>query len=229
VSGFAVGDRVFGVVTKPYLGDGSFGEYVTVPAEIGIAKLPEGVDVTTAGAVGLAGTAAVDALAAVQPRAGETVLISGATGGVGAIAIQYAAAAGATVIATAKPGEEADFVRGLGAHQAVDYRGDLPAQVLAASPTGVDVIVHLAGDGAALVDLLTEKGRIASTLGPLDHPAATAVMATPTAGTLDRLAGDLAAGRLTVPVERTYSLDEVPAAFGDFAAGTRGKISIVVA
>ena len=229
VSGFAVGDRVFGVVTKPYLGDGSFGEYVTVPAEIGIAKLPEGVDLTTAGAVGLAGAAAVDALAAVQPRAGETVLISGATGGVGAIAIQYAAAAGATVIATAKPGEEADFVRGLGAHQVVDYRGDLPAQVLAASPTGVDVIVHLAGDGAALVDLLTEKGRIASTLGPLDHPAATAVMATPTAGTLDRLAGDLAAGRLTVPVERTYSLDEVPAAFGDFAAGTRGKISIVVA
>ena len=101
--------------------------------------------------------------------------------------------------------------------------------MLAASPTGVDVIVHLAGDGAALVDLLTEKGRIASTLGPLDHPAATAVMATPTAGTLDRLAGDLAAGRLTVPVERTYSLDEVPVAFGDFAAGTRGKISIVVA
>ena len=58
VDGYAVGDRVFGVVTKDYLGDGSFGEYVTVPVAVGIAKLPENVDFTRAGALGLA----------VQPR-----------------------------------------------------------------------------------------------------------------------------------------------------------------
>jgi NADPH:quinone reductase-like Zn-dependent oxidoreductase len=230
VTRFAVGDKVFGVVTKAYLGDGGFGEYVTVPEAVGIAKLPEGVDVTATGAVGLAGTAAVDALDAAGPQAGETVLISGATGGVGAIAIQYAAAAGAKVIATAKPGEEADFVRGLGAHEVVDHTGDLPAQVRAIAPEGVDVVLHFAGDGAALAGLLADKGRIASTMGygADQHPAATFIMANPVPGTLDRLAADLAAGRLTVPVEQTYPLAEVPAAFAAFAGGTRGKIAITV-
>jgi NADPH:quinone reductase-like Zn-dependent oxidoreductase len=231
VTRFAAGDKVFGVVTKAYLGDGGFGEYVTVPEAVGIATLPEGVDVTAAGAVGLAGTAAVDALDAVSPQVGETVLVSGATGGVGAIAIQYAAAAGAKVIATAKPGQEADFVRGLGAHEVVDHTGDLPAQVRAAAPEGVDVIVHLAGDGSVLAELLTDKGRIASTIGygADQHPAATFIMANPTPATLDRLAADLAAGRLSVPIERTFTLTEVPAAFGEFASGTRGKIAITVA
>jgi NADPH:quinone reductase-like Zn-dependent oxidoreductase len=231
VTRFAAGDKVFGVVTKAYLGDGGFGEYVTVPEAVGIAELPPGVDVVAAGAVGLAGTAAVDALDAVGPQAGETVLISGATGGVGAIAIQLAVAAGAKVIATAKPGEEADFVRGLGAQEVVDHTGDLPAQVRQASPGGVDVIVHLAGDGSALAGLLTEKGRIASTIGygADQHPAATFVMANPTPATLERLAADLAAGRLSVPVERTFALAEVPAAFAEFAGGTRGKIAVTVA
>jgi NADPH:quinone reductase-like Zn-dependent oxidoreductase len=95
----------------------------------------------------------------------------------------------------------------------------------------VDVVVHLAGDGATLAGLLTEKGRLASTIGfgADQHPAATFVMANPTADTLDRLAADLAAGRLTVPVARSYPLAEVPAAFAHFAAGTIGKIAIAVA
>jgi NADPH:quinone reductase-like Zn-dependent oxidoreductase len=231
VARFAVGDPVFGVVTKPFLGDGGFGEYVIVSDQIGITALPEGVDVATAGALGLAGTAALDVLAAVAPTAGETVLISGATGGVGALAVQYAAAAGTRVIATGRPGTEAEFVRGLGAADVVDHTGDLTAQVRALSPDGVDAVLHLAGDGGTLAGLLTDKGRLASTLGlgSDQHPAATAVMAAPTAGTLDRLATDVATGRLTVPVGRTYPLAEVPAAFGDFAAGTLGKIAIAVA
>src|SRR4051794_23885558 len=202
VTRFAVGDKVFGVVTKAYLGDGGFGEYVTVPEAIGIAKLPEGVDIAAAGAVGLAGTAAVDALDAASPQTGETVLISGATGGVGAIAIQYAAAAGARVIATAKPGEEAEFVRALGAHEVVDHTGDVTAQEREVSPAGVDVIVHLAGDGATLPALLTEKARIASTsgYGPAQHPAAIFTMANPAPPPLDRLAAHLPAGRVTHPV-----------------------------
>lgn len=222
---------MFGVVTKPYLGDGGFGEYVTVLEEIGIAALPAGVEAAAAGALGLAGTAAVDSLAAVSPQADETVLVSGATGGVGAIAVQYAAAAGARVIATARPGREVDFVRGLGASEVVDYTGDVAAQVRALSPDGVDVVLHFAGDGAELAGLLTEKGRLASTLGygADQHPAATFVYANPTAETLDRVAADVAAGRLNVPVERTYRLAEVPAALDEFAAGTCGKIGIVVA
>ncbi len=229
VAGFAVGDRVFGVVTKPFLGDGGFGDYVVVGDQVGLARIPDGLDVTTAGVLGLAGTAAVDAIAALGLQPGETVLISGATGGVGAIAVQYAAAAGARVIATARAGEEADFVRGLGAAEVVDHTGDLAGAVRALSPEGVDAAVHLAGDAAVLLGLLAEKGRLASTLGPQEHPAAIPVMAHPSQSTLDRLAADAAAGTITVPVSRTYSLPDVPAAFADFATGTLGKLAITVA
>ncbi len=228
---FAVGDRVFGVVTKPYLGDGGFGEYVVVGDQLGIAAIPDGLDVTTAGALGLAGTAALDAIDAVAPKDGDTVLISGATGGVGAIAVQYAVAAGARVIATAQSGAEADLVRDLGAHDVVDYTGDVSGQVRAISPDGVSAVLHLAGDGVVLAGLLAEHGRLASTLGlgPDQHPAAVAVMASPAGRTLDRLAADVAAGRIRVPISRTYGLPQAPAAFADFARGTVGKLSITIA
>ncbi|SHN15337.1 NADP-dependent oxidoreductase [Cryptosporangium aurantiacum] len=227
--GFAVGDQVFGVVTKTFLGTGSHGEYVTVPVAVGVTRVPEGLSLADAGALGLAGTAAIDALDAVALKPGETVLIAGATGGVGAIALQYAVAAGAQVIATARPGAEADFVRGLGgeAVQIIDYTADLAAQVTAP----VDVVLHLAGDGAALAGLVARGGRLASTLGfvPEGEITGTAVMATPTRATLDRLAADAAAGRLRVPVTRRYAFDDAATAFADFGAGALGKLAIDVA
>ncbi|GAA3839668.1 NADP-dependent oxidoreductase [Streptomyces phyllanthi] len=113
VDGFAVGDAVFGVVMKPFLGAGSLAEYVTVPAGHGVAPLPAGLAVADAGALGLAGATAVDSLDAVARGEGETVLISGAGGGVGSLAVQLAAARGARVIATARPGAQTDFVTGL--------------------------------------------------------------------------------------------------------------------
>jgi NADPH:quinone reductase-like Zn-dependent oxidoreductase len=230
-SRFAPGDEVFGVVMKPVLGDGGFGEYLVVGEQSGIARVPDGLDLQAAGALGLAGTAARNAIDAVAPISGELVLISGATGGVGAIALHYAAAAGADVIATARPGAEAEFVRGLGARHVVDYAGDLSAQVRAIAPEGVPAIVHLAGDGARLADLLAPGGRIASTMGygPDQHAAAVAVMANPNAATLDRLATDAASGRLRVPITRTYPLEEAPQALADFTAGShQGKLGITI-
>jgi NADPH2:quinone reductase len=98
VEGYQVGDRVFGVVMKDTLGDGSFGEYVTVPVAFGIAKLPDGIDFTEAAALGLAGAAAVDAFDAANVTADDTVLVVGATGGVGQQVLQLAVRAGATVM-----------------------------------------------------------------------------------------------------------------------------------
>jgi NADPH:quinone reductase-like Zn-dependent oxidoreductase len=230
VTRFTPGGAVLGVVTKPHLGDGGFGELLVVSEGDFVTAVPEGLDLQSAGALGLAGTAALDTLNAAGVQAGQTVLVSGATGGVGALAVQYAAAAGATVIATARRGEEADFVAELGAQHTVDYTGDVPAQVRAIAPQGVDAIVHLAGDGAELAQLLAPGGKIGSTMGygPDQNPAATFVMANPSAATLSRLAADAAAGRIRVPVTVTYSLDEVPRAFEDFRSGTRGKICIQV-
>ena len=167
VDNFAVGDAVFGVVTKPFVGAGSLAQYVTVSAASGVAAVPEGLSVQDAGALGLAGAAALDSVNALALDKGETLLISGATGGVGALAVQIAGARGARVIATARPGAEADFVTALtdaDVHP-VDYTTDLEAQVRALAPTGVDAVLHLAGDAAQLTGLLRPGGRLASTLG----------------------------------------------------------------
>ncbi|KKD06659.1 NADP-dependent oxidoreductase [Streptomyces sp. WM6386] len=232
--GFAVGDAVFGVVMKPFLGTGSLAEYVTVSAGHGVAHVPAGLDVADAGALGLAGTAAFDSLAALKVAAGETVLVSGATGGVGALAAQLSAARGARVIATARPGAEADFVTGLtGADVAVvDFTGDLDGQVRGLAPQGVDAVVHLAGDGVSLAGLLRPGGRIASTLGLTQeavegrdvtvHP----IMADANAQTLATLAGQAASGALRVPVTATYPLEQAEKAFAAFGAGALGKIAV---
>jgi NADPH:quinone reductase-like Zn-dependent oxidoreductase len=236
VTRFAAGESVFGVVSDPsFLNTRSFAEYVVVPEGPNLTRIPAGVELAVAGVLGLAGAAAVGAVDAVTPATGEFVLVSGATGGVGAFAVQLAAARGATVIATAKPGEDADFVRGLGAAHVVDYTGDVAAQVRAIRPDGVDALVHLAGDPAHLTGLLAPGGRLASTLitspDQLGLPEAqvTAVFADPEVATLDRLAAEVAAGRLRAPIQRTYALDQIGQAMADFGAGTRGKLAVSIA
>jgi NADPH:quinone reductase len=88
----------------------------------GIAKLPDGIDFTEAAALGLAGTAAVDAFDASGVTANQTVLVVGATGGVGQQALQLAVRTGATVMGTAHSREESELVTKLGAAHTVDYR-----------------------------------------------------------------------------------------------------------
>ncbi|WP_060887907.1 NADP-dependent oxidoreductase [Streptomyces caniscabiei] len=236
VEGFAVGDAVFGVVTKPFLGTGSLAEYVTVSAGYGVVPLPEGLAVADAGALGVAGATAVDSLNAVALAEGRTVLISGAGGGVGSLAVQLAAARGAKVIATARPGGQTDFVTGLTGTDAevhvVDFTGDLQAQVRAIAPDGVDAVLHLAGDGAELAGLLRPGGRIASPLGLTQdavkdedvtvHP----IMADPNASTLTALAEQVTSGSLRVPVTATYPLERATEAFAAFTSGTPGKIAV---
>lgn len=134
VEGYSIGDRVFGVVTKPSLGDGSLGEYVTVSTAVGLAHLPEGIDFIEGASLGLAGTAAVDAFDAAHLTSGSTVLIAGATGGVGQQALQLAVRAGATVAATASSPEEIDLVTRLGAAQTIDYRGTSLRRPLRCTP-----------------------------------------------------------------------------------------------
>lgn len=235
VSGFMPGEKVFGVVAKPRLGDGSFSEYVVVPTEVGLAPMPAGIDYRAAGVLGLAGVAALACVDAVAPGHGELVLISGATGGVGHYAVQLAAARGASVIATAAPGPQSDLMHELGAAHTVDHRGDLAAQVRRLAPAGVDAVVHLAGDPGLLADLLVPGGRFASSLGvgPGElggrDVSATAIEAVPDRIVLEHLATEVAADRLRPSIARTYLLDEVPQAFADFNnGGTVGKIAVAV-
>lgn len=234
VRGHAVGDRVFGVVSNSYLGDGSFGQYVTVPTALGLTPLPADISFEEAATLGLAGTAAVDSVDAAGITAGAVVLVAGATGGVGSHAVQLAAGAGARVIATAHTDRERDHVSGLGAERHVDFTADIPAQVRAAFPDGVDVVLHFAGDPAPLGAVLKPGGAFVSTLAQsadqVGAPQATftRVYATPTTQTLGRLADDQASGRTRVTIERRYDLDGLPEAFAHFANGTIGKLVVTI-
>ncbi len=78
-SRFAPGDEVFGVVMKPYLGDGGWGEHLVVGEQHGIAAVPAALDATQAGVLGLAGTAGLQAVETLSPLSGRKVLISGAS------------------------------------------------------------------------------------------------------------------------------------------------------
>ncbi len=238
VRDFALGDEVFGVVPVQPLHAGSFAEFLVLSQLHQAALVPPGLDLATAGVLGLAGSAAYAMLAVLAPVGGRTLLVSGATGGVGAFAVQLAVAAGATVIATASPGRETDHVRALGAHHAVD-RTELTTAVPRLAPGGVDMALHLAGDAAQLAGLVAPDGRLASLLLPgpdscaarsVTGPGLTtwAVAADPRRAVLDDIAAAVADGRLRVPVQRVYGLTEVPRAFADFATGTLGKLAVRV-
>jgi NADPH:quinone reductase len=229
---FQVGDRVFGAVTKPYLGDGSFAEYVTVATAVGIAVLPESIDFVTGASLGLAGSAAIAAVDAADLQPGQTVLVAGATGGVGNKVVQLAAKAGAHVVATASTGAEQTLVRGLGASTVVDYADDVARAVRQTLPEGVDVVFHLAGDPAALLSAVRTGGRFVSTLIgspeqlPTEDATVVGVYANPDAATLDRAAGLQVDGVTRLEVQDTFPLDQAPAALAAFTGGTLGKLVI---
>jgi NADPH:quinone reductase len=234
VTRFALGDDVFGVVLTQPLHAGAFAEFVVIPEDHNLAHIPDGLDHGTAGALGLAGAAAVAIVDAVAPGPGDTVLVCGATGGVGAVALQLLAARGATAIATAVGDDQAAYVRGLGAVHVVEPNPGLADAVKGIAPEGVSVVLHLAGDPAQLASLLVDGGRFGTLLGAPPVPAeghaftVASVSATPHHGILDELAAAVVGGRLRIPVQRTYALAEVPRAMTDFRAGTVGKLAISI-
>jgi NADPH:quinone reductase len=231
VTDYAVGDRVFGVVTKPFLRDGSFAEYVAVPTAVGLAKLPDSITFSDGAALGLVGAAANDLIEGADVQHGQTVLVVGATGGVGTELVQRLTATGAHVIATAHTDEEKRHVTSLGAETIVDHSDDVVAQTRAAAPDGVDVVFHLAGD-TSTVQALRDGGRFVSLLlgSPDQVQTDTAVVvpvyANPTPETLDKVAVSHASGDTNVTVQQVFPLEETAAAFAAFAAGTLGKIVV---
>lgn len=233
VENLQVGDRVAGVIPGMYLGPrtGAFADYVAVTADA-VTKVPDGVGVEDAAVIGLAGIAAHDALEALDVQDGDVVLVSGATGGVGSIALQLALAAGATVIATARPGTEDEYVRSLGATHTVDYTGDVAAAVREHTADGVDKALHVAGDAAIIGQTLRAGGTVATTLGATaeqlgrDDVTLAPIMAAATADKLAVLLDHVAKGNLRVNVEASVPLDRAQEAFAFFADGTLGKVLV---
>src|SRR5215218_368952 len=144
VTDYAPGDEVFGflVHANPTARDGSWTELMTVSAEASIARRPENVDVIAAGAAPLAAITALTAIDALDLADGDTVLIVGATGGVGSFAVQLAARAGATVNAPALT-EDERFLRDLGVGELLARDADLVTLARERYPDGFDAVLDL--------------------------------------------------------------------------------------
>jgi NADPH:quinone reductase-like Zn-dependent oxidoreductase len=236
VRSFEVGERVFGMMgMKGAIHDGSLGEFAN-PTAASIASAPEGLSDPDAGSLGVAGTTAMSAVQAVGPSDGSTVLIVGATGGVGSFAIQLAALRGARVIASVRPGDE-DFVTGLGAAEAVDYTGDVVAEIRRRYPNGIDAVIEaVSRDQAAfagLVALAHDGGRAASVVGGAGEATEIGGVAVSNVGGNPEHLSDLAdlvvKGALRVAIRRPYPLADAAQALHDFAnKHTLGKLVITM-
>jgi len=159
VTGLALGDRVMGALS----GLGAYADQVAVAANQ-LALTPAKLDHVRAAAIPVTGLTAWQALVeAGGLKHGQTVLIHGASGGVGGFAVQFARRIGAHVIATAQ-GIHADYLRGLGADEVIDYR----REVFWERAKNVDLVLDLVG-GTTLANswqVLCATGKIVSIAAP---------------------------------------------------------------
>jgi NADPH:quinone reductase len=233
VTRYAVGDEVFGFVlhANPTVHEGSWAELIVVPEHNYVAPAPASVDLTAAGAAPLAGISALASVDALDVSDGDTVLVVGATGGVGTFAIQLLAHAGATVIAPALP-EDEEYLRGLGASEVLDRKADIAAAVRERHPDGVDALLDLVSytpdEFETNAAALKPGARGASSVGAAgDEPGRTNVMAIPSPENLERLAQLLDTGILRVHIQKSYPLDQAGEALNALGAThTQGKLGI---
>jgi NADPH:quinone reductase-like Zn-dependent oxidoreductase len=227
VTAVAVGDEVIGWVDTR----SSHAEYVVVDAE-NLTPRPAGVPWEAAGGLPIAGATAWAAVEAVALRPGDTVVVSGAAGGVGSIAVQLARHAGATVIGLAGESNRG-WLEARGVIQ-VTY-GDGVAARIHQVASKVDAFIDTYGDDyveLALNELGVHPSRV-DTIVRFDAVATYGIKAEGSAAgssaeTLRGLAELIAKGDLEVPIAATYPLSQVRAAYEELAAGhTRGKIVLI--
>jgi NADPH:quinone reductase-like Zn-dependent oxidoreductase len=239
VTRFSVGDEVFG------WGRGTFAEYA-VAREGKLARKPVNASFEQAAVVPVSAVTALLALTDVgHVRAGQKVLITGASGGVGSYAVQLARAFGAEVTGVCSTAK-LDLVRSLGAAQVIDYTQD----DFAAGGRRYDLIIDIAGNPAlsrlrrALTPAgtavfvggeeggnLTGMGRQFRALARSPFLRQRLTMVTPRQrpADLERLTALIEAGTVTPSIGATYPLDQVPEAMRHLEAGkARGKIVITI-
>ena len=221
VAGTQVGDPVFG-----WAKSGGYAELATLST---FTDVPAGLSWVDAAALPVAGEAANRALETLGLRAGETLLVHGAAGAVGTIAVQLALRAGATVVGTAGPSNQEDLTA-LGVTATV-YGDGLLDRVRQLAPQGVDAVLDIAGKGAlpASIELRGGTDRVVTLADPAASSLGVAFLAGTdsgqTAQLLAMLAGAVRAGQLALPTPRTFGLAPAADAHTLSERGTgRGKI-----
>lgn len=242
VSRFKPGDPVFGAA------DGAFGEYLVRRAEGAIARIPDGLSFEQAAAMPIAAVTALQALRdKANVRAGQSVLINGASGGVGTFAVQIAKSMGATVTGVCST-RNVDLVRSLGADQVIDYT----QQDFTSGTERYDVIIDMVGNHSIsrLVAVMPDEGVYVKVgaiekndwLQPFDTITAVSwaslwhsqrfetLFASMQPQDLQALADMASAGQLVAAIDRRFPLAETADAMRYLETGrARGKVIIDVA
>jgi NADPH:quinone reductase len=239
--GFEVGEAVFGLFWETPIGHGTFAEFATISADGPVHRIPSELTHAQAAALPTAGLAALVAMDSLDLSAHDSLLIIGATGGVGTVAIQLAASRGYEVLATARPDARA-LVKVLGAREVVDYsKGKIGPEVLRIHPEGVDGILDLHSESIAdfrkNLSLLARDGVAIKGTGegfekPMEEGGrrfANLEVGSGTREMMDRLCHEITTGSVHAVVSAHYSLDQVDAALDrNRRGGARGKTVIEV-
>jgi enoyl reductase len=225
VAGFAAGDEVIA-----FLSMGGYGDTVVVPAGQAGRK-PAAMPWPEAGVLTASGQTAYTALDELGVKAGDTLLIHAAAGGVGSYAVQLARVRGATVIGTASARNH-EYLRSLGAIP-VSYGPGLIDRVRAAAPAGVDAVLDAVG-GEALdvsVELMGGATKRVVTIADWANAARLGVRRIGTERSvrkLDDLTRLYRDGRLVIEVARAFPLSRAADAHREVASGhVRGKVALV--
>jgi NADPH:quinone reductase-like Zn-dependent oxidoreductase len=224
---FDVGDTVYAYSFASPKG-GFYAEYVSVDAD-NVGRFPETLTLREAGAVTATGLTAIQGVHDVlRVKRGEAVVVHGAGGAVGSLALQFAKMRGARVLATATGRDGVAFVRRLGADAAADgTRDDLKAAALEFAPDGIDAVLAFVG-GKSLTQLLGAVRRNARVVFPNGvEPAprkrrglsVKSYDATPGVREFGRLRRAIEDARLRVPIAASYSIDEAAKAHQRLAKG----------
>jgi NADPH:quinone reductase-like Zn-dependent oxidoreductase len=231
VSRFQIGDRVYAYT----MNGGFYAEYVAV-LEDNAATIPPAIPSEEAGALGADGITALRGLDDVlQLGAGERLLVFGASGGIGHLAVQLAKRLGARVFAVASGADGVALVRGLGADAAADgHRDDVAKAVRDFAPDGVDAALVLAGGADELLETVKRGGRIAYPNGVEPEPRAPAGRGaqgydgTPGVEAFDHLNQLIGAGPFHVEIGRTYRLEDAATAHRELEQHHLGKLAFKV-
>lgn len=226
VTGFQVGDEVLGSSLTPALSESALAD----PANL-VTK-PADISWEVAGSLAGAGGTAWTVLNLLEIRAGETLLVHAAAGGVGTFAVQLAVARGARVIGTASD-SNFDYLRSLGA-EPVRYGSGLLKRVKSIAPQGVDAVLDASGRGEIPLSIELAGGpQRVLTLVAFDA-AATGIQvfaggaADERGPALREIVSLIEQNALTVPIWLTFPLAETAAALDASAAGhLRGKIVVL--
>jgi NADPH:quinone reductase len=235
VERFAVGDPVY---AQTFMNDkgGSYAEYVVVSAET-IAPIPAGLDLVMAGGLPIAGITALCNLQALGTGSETKLMLWGASGGVGHVALQLAKRMGARVFAIASGADGVALAKQLGADEAVDgHSKDIAQRARAFAPEGFDAALVLVGgeDVQATLSLVCQGGIISFPNGVMPEPKAPdGVELKKTNGFADRMLLDelnrlIAIGEFQVQIAQTFPLEAAAQAQDAMKKHYLGKIVLRV-